>query len=424
MPAERDNRNAGLFVVVGLVLCGITVFVLSDWRGLLTPDQTVRVRYQLSDGVRGLRSGSMVTLGGAPVGAVTRIDDAIVDGRVQGQVVSFTLPEHYRMGVDAEVELVVPPIGSTSKLNIRDVGDVGAYDPDGPPLTGYLAPNDLADSLAEELGIGDRQKRQIQVIVRDLADATGQLRERAPALFDRADAALGEIEPLGADARLTLAEIRDAVEQVRLIADAINARREPWLAQVDSILESSDATLGRVNTMTGELEPDVRATVASVRSAAERVDGPMLDRVDQTLVETQRTMRQAGEAADAAQSLLASQRPIVEQLLADLQIAGAQLKLATIEIRRAPWRLLYRPDDQELETDNLYDAMRSFALAASSLQAATASLEAVADRRPAGDAEVQRYLDYLHDLLDEVRPVERRLWRALEHYDPTDAPGP
>ena len=90
-----------------------------------------------------------------------------------------------------------------------------------------------------------------------------------------------------------------------------------------------------------------------------------------------------------------------------------QLKLAGIELRRAPWRLLYKPSDQELETDNLYDAARSFAQAAEALDATVHSLESVMDKGLADEAELQRRLDYLMRLFDRFQEAETSFWQAL-----------
>ena len=47
---------------------------------------------------------------------------------------------------------------------------------------------------------------------------------------------------------------------------------------------------------------------------------------------------------------------------------------AMIEIRRSPWKVLYRPTEKELENELLYEATRSFAVAAADMKAASVSV--------------------------------------------------
>jgi hypothetical protein len=113
------------------------------------------------------------------------------------------------------------------------------------------------------------------------------------------------------------------------------------------------------------------------------------------------------------------QRPVLERMVANLQLSADQLKLATIEIRRSPWRLLYKPDEKELETDNLYDAARSFALAAGTLDAATQSLQAVAEKTPNDQAKIEEMVKHLEALYERFEEAEAEFWKALK-----DNPGP
>ncbi len=67
MNSQRDNLRAGLFVFLGAILALVFVFALTDIRSLFRPMQNVVVRYLLSDGLKGLKEGAAVTLGGQPI---------------------------------------------------------------------------------------------------------------------------------------------------------------------------------------------------------------------------------------------------------------------------------------------------------------------------------------------------------------------
>ncbi len=108
------------------------------------------------------------------------------------------------------------------------------------------------------------------------------------------------------------------------------------------------------------------------------------------------------------------------RMVANLQITAGQLKLAAVEIRRSPWRLLHRPDDQEYETDNLYDAARSFALAAGALEASAASLQSVLEYDAVEKDQLQQKLDYFEKLFGKFKETEQSFWDALQKQAPVE----
>ena len=100
--------------------------------------------------------------------------------------------------------------------------------------------------------------------------------------------------------------------------------------------------------------------------------------------------------------------------MANAHLTSEQLKLASIEIRRSPWRLLYTPKQKELETDNLYDAARSFAMAAGALDSAVHGLKALSQDEAREPEDVQRMLDYLEKLVARFEEAETDFWTALK----------
>ncbi|MFI4871167.1 MAG: hypothetical protein ACIARQ_05090, partial [Phycisphaerales bacterium JB061] len=101
-------------------------------------------------------------------------------------------------------------------------------------------------------------------------------------------------------------------------------------------------------------------------------------------------------------------KPGILRTLANARLASDQLRLATIEIRRNPWKLLARPDTKELREELFYDAARVYATAASDLQDAGASLEAIL-ARPGGADE------------DEIRALTEELKSAMARYKQAEA---
>ena len=101
--------------------------------------------------------------------------------------------------------------------------------------------------------------------------------------------------------------------------------------------------------------------------------------------------------------------------------AGDQLKLAAIEVRSQPWRLLHEPDTKELSTQALYDATRSYASAASDVRAASEALSQVSLMQRTGatmsDTDLAKNLadlsERLRTSMEGFSAAERKLLETL-----------
>ncbi len=399
MIGERDNLKAGLFVLTGIVLALVVVFTFSNFERFFEDKQRVRVYYRLSDGLQGLKEGASVTLGDVPVGDVATISDhheAETD-RVIGEVVEVKIPKRYKIYQNAVVELVVPPLGSGTRLNIRSVGDTVPYDPEGEPITGRLAGSALTQSLMKDMGIEDEQRQQIKNIIANVESITATFRDDLPQIS---------------------ASVREAVADVRTLVADVRDRSAVWMDRLDSITESADASLARVDTLLEDKEPDLRRIVENVRDISQTAKDDTLERITGALKTANEALDNAKDITSEMKTFVISQRPVLERTIANMQLTAAQLKLAAIEVRRSPWRLLYKPTDQELESDNLYDAARSFALAAGTLDATAQSLQHVVERQPQDTEQIAQMLDYLDELFERFRVAEQAFWKAVGEHAP------
>ena len=98
---------------------------------------------------------------------------------------------------------------------------------------------------------------------------------------------------------------------------------------------------------------------------------------------------------------------------------STQLKLALIEIRRSPWKLLYRPTSEELSHELLYEATRSFAVAAGDLKAASESVKRVMENHsdlivnPDNKAAFERLTKHLIDSMERYEKAQQEMLDVL-----------
>lgn len=435
MNRERNNLYAGIFVIAGVILAFVAIVLLSDLGGLFTPMYSIEVTYKLSDGLMGLKPGASVTIGNSPIGAVTDIADQMDPdnpNRVIGKIVTFEIPTRYELYDNAAIELVVPPLGGGTALNISNVGfdpqaktqtnakgqvtdqygdprlgDSWVWQAGDPPLTGGIAPSKLTTDFVEEMGIGDLQRKQIQGIIANVHTVTGELAKNPEKFQQIID-----------DARGTLADARAVFAQVKEHSDT-------WFKRIDSITDSADKAIGTAKDILQENQPMLREAIAKGRDTMDnasavtaRLRKETIGKLTAMLDKANASLDDVKTATSNLSTLVVTQRPVLEHMIANMRLTSDQLKLTAIEVRRSPWRLLYKPEQQELETDNLYDASRSFALAATTLESTAESLNALmnkyGDKINTADPDLKLILANLHETFEKFSKAESEFWKSLE----------
>ncbi len=410
MNRERENLKAGVFVLTGGVLALVVIFVLSDIGRLFERQQTVRVYYQLSDGLQGLKEGAPVTLGDQPIGEVTRIEDKIDQvnrdtTRVVGKIITAHVPKRYQLFQNAIIELKAPLIGSGTSLNIRSVG-VGNPYKDKEPIPGSLAGTMQVQELIREAGIGEQQREEIRQIIANVESVTATLRDDTPHLTDQAKQIMTDVQAAAGD-------LKAAIAQANSMLVDLGKYHEPWVARIDNVTQSAEQALAEIRDLVRDKAPAVRNTLDNVHSVTQTAKDKTVAQVTQALDSAVAALDSFKATSEQIKTLVVGQRPVLERAMANMQLTADQLKLTAIEVRRSPWRLMYTPDKAELDSDNLYDAARSFASAASALDTTADSLRVLADDPTVQQGEVQKMLNHLEAVFSKYSVAEKAFWKEL-----------
>jgi methyl-accepting chemotaxis protein len=186
----------------------------------------------------------------------------------------------------------------------------------------------------------------------------------------------------------TLANLRDASQRAPRLMDDANLLVSSWTGAADSVRETLDGTGERLNLV---LE-DAKVIAEDLK---------------QTSKETTATVSEV-------HSLISGNRGKIETIISRLRDTSSTLNLASAEIRRSPWRLLYRPDGSQRESLDLYDTARRFAEGAASLQDAAVALGDAANDPAADPQKVEQMLLELQQKFQEFDRIERALYQRLE----------
>ena len=382
MSMRTENRNnvlAGMFVVVSLVLAVFISFWVEDGFDKLpfvNPRASYVVRFDLAEGVAGLKPGSPVTLGGKTIGSVSsiRYRTEKVGGRDAATGIDVTIKVDSGLVLydDAAVAVVAPLLGSLASLNISDIGG----DAEG------------AAVLARG-GELDAQPRGGIAMLDELAGEARRLLATANRFSEKIEP---RIEPIAED-------LAETFHHARAFADDLRKNQDRWFTKADSILDGAQGLftetlpgvadevtagvgdarklLGTTQGMIDENRADIRRTISNFEGLSTRARYDVMGRVERVLDEGLIAAGNLSDITDRALLTMDRIEPPLHRSMANLQLASAQAVLLVEEIRAAPWRALKAPSEKQQREEVLYSAVRRYAEAVERLRDASGSLESV-----------------------------------------------
>ena len=421
---QRNNVRMGVFVSSTIIIAVAIVIILSGvWDSFTRNTHEYTVKFPVTTGVRNLQPGADVRIGGVPMGAVERV--RLVPGDPARHIeVDFELDEVVHLYTNARIVVAGSVIGSEAWLSIVDAGEPTPVDPDaedqlarnGSPLEevrlvqpGESIDGSVAGGLLSNLVGPENAERADQIIadVRDfaqfLADVDHEYDERIVPMLEDANLAMDDAVLLLEDARAdyqiwredvtaALDAANSAADELDALVTAANTAFADNRGQIDAIVDNADVAMADASDLVARFKEDAPAIIERVET--------LLDRGNEGID----AFASVGEELEV---FVNSEIPGIRDTLANARLASQQLKLTTVEVRRSPWKLLYRPSADELEHEMLYEAARSFAVAASDLKAAAQSVDRIMTIR--GDA--------LGADEDSIRRLETQLLDSYQRYE-------
>ncbi len=388
---NRNNVLAGLFLVSAILLAVFLAFWIEDGIDKLpfvNPKAKYIARFDISEGVAGIKPGSPVTVGGKSVGSVDSIEYAYVQHGSRSELVGIDVELEIESGMvlypDASVVIVSPLLGTLSSINIADIGSG-----ETPLEEGGLLDGAPAAGLADMAGVGD-------------------LARAAERVLDQADAILGKIspkiDPTIADVEATLA---DASEFAAYLRD----NQQRWSTKFDAILDHADGVF--VETVPGvaseinagvsdarrliestqnvvdENRGDIRRTVQNLEGVTTRARYDLLGRIERVLDEGIIAAANMSEVGGRAVGMIDRIEPPLVRTMSNLQLTSSQSTLLLEEVRAAPWRLLEKPSEKAQREVVLFSAVRRYAESVERLRDASEAMDSVLRGARAGGRELE-----------------------------------
>lgn len=417
--AKRSSKNnvlAGLFVLVSIILAVAVVIVLADAGEALEPTRRYTIRFTIAEGAIGLASGSPVTLGGQKVG---RVSDIEFTGGDQPEAidVEIRIRKGLLLHTDASVQLVIPLLGANTQINIDDLGTAAAPVADeDTPIDGALAP----PGFLAQAGYGPDQQMQVQSILNNLAETSAWANEFRRTLEGDITAAGDRLESILANMDALAADLGEKWPQWSERADSILTTADeqigPFIADARAGVEDVRRTVGKVEGVLDDNREDIRSTVANIEELSTKLNGDMYEDFQTVLQRAATALDNFSATAEEARELIELNGPQLGLIIANARIASDQLKATAVEVRHAPWRLLYQPGRKEFENELLYESVRTYAGAVSDLRATAATLRNITESGTGGSDEARTVDQVLADLQDAFERYEQAEREFLDQW--------
>lgn len=421
--AKRNNILAGLLVIVCLSATVVIIVILGGaLEALGKRDYTVR--FPIETGAEGVEVGSRVTVGGVIAGTVKGRRFAMNGENIEGIDVTIAVDKAIPLREGTIAYLQLPILGGTASINFSNLGDGSALS-EGDRIEGRIAPPGILSST----GFGEEQAEALRriiataqettervneitrrfndTVVPDVETIVGSTRERYPAWLDRVDSITANADETVAKGPAIAEEIESRVADFKQLVE-----------DVRPIIEENRDVIRTAMQNFEDASENTRGVTEQARTFMDRLNGEMSDRAVAILESGRSGIDEAREAIAKADSIIGEQRPQIRASLANFRLASDQLRDTLVEVRRSPWRLLYRPDTRELEYELLYDAARSYAGAVTNLRGAAESLEAVSAIDSPDRDEVAALMGEIEQAFERYRQAEEFFLEQL-----IEAPG-
>jgi len=220
--------------------------------------------------------------------------------------------------------------------------------------------------------------------------------------------ALLSIENLGSEGEIIADGETVDLELADSVMDAL--KREFDSDNPDSILALVKYEVNRDNA--DSIMASLKRTVAALEEDISEIGRQM-----------QQTLEKAGVALETARSTLNELKELsgderIDMVIDNITEVSVNLKLTSEEVRRAPWKLLYKPSQKEFKIQSLVDSAGAFAVGAERLDNTAFRLQQLMgtaeEKSVLEEEQIKSMVAELESSFEQFQKAEKKFWEALE----------
>ena len=387
---KHSELAAGIFVLAALaVLVGVIVWLGGAEIFLPTKQKAVFFVKEQTGSV-GLEAGGFVQIGDDQVGRIADIHFNPESGRTY---YSAEIERgDFKIYADGEARVVAGLIGG-ARLIIINRGT------EKKPLADANNPIELQGGLDQ--------------VMSDLASASHKVNQIADVI--RKELNLEDPEAVLKKVHVVIDSLKSAAADVAKIAASIHLETDS--ENPEAVLAKVHRSVDDINKMTADARPKISDTLSAFRKYTKEDVAEILTKLRQANTELLKIAKDFSTVSQQAKEIVLLHRDNIDEMIDNMTQVSANLKAASKEIRRNPWKLLHKPDEKELRSQNIHDAARAFSNGAEQLDQALAKMTGLAKASPKGipadDATLQKVRKQLEEAFAKFTKAEQALWKEL-----------
>ncbi len=427
MYTKHAEFKAGVVVLIALLGLGVLVWFAAGAESFFAEDRQVHVRFL--PGVVAPKVGDDVFVLGKDVGTVeaVTIEEEV---RGLGGSVPLTPLDREQLGLEdgedgtfrelyilCRVKLPkeqVIPVGTTAQIgktltNLREFhlflgnskeslsdADIQASPILGTAVAGLGDISKKVDQLADQLGGVIAQGGEVMTEARDLV----VLLQEKIKVFNT--------EEMDAEIRAALTSVRKTLQDIEGRIETIGGNFEAASEDIKKLASQAVATLERFDGDLAEAMASFKSALATLDEVIQESRGPIREILGNVKTAASNAADITGEFAGIGpevKRMIEALGVDVDTLLRNLIDTSRNLQDTSEDVRAHPWKLLNKPDDQEIAFENLRAAALSYMRAMRDLNDASRRLVALMGRDDIEDPKVKAMLD---EALKEFEAAQAR----------------
>jgi phospholipid/cholesterol/gamma-HCH transport system substrate-binding protein len=307
---ERDKKTellVGLFLFVGLVLLGLLILQFGTIRELFKTTYPITVA--LPDG-SGIKAGSPVMLGGSPIGKVNARPS--LNANFNGVIIPLEIYHDKKIPADAKFSIGTSGLLGDAFIEIKSSGK---------PTDKYLSPGSVPDeNIAKGGGMAGLQDTAVQTA-------------------KKVDEALGDLQKVAADLRVSLKQVNEGALSTASMKDLTESFKH-----LNSVMTRLDE-----KTLDEKTVADLKQTITNLKQASESLDAqikrigatfdkldPAFSKADKVMVSAEKAMKTIDESAASLGRVANDIRKgngLLPALINDAQLKG-EFKMLITNLRQ------------------------------------------------------------------------------------------
>jgi phospholipid/cholesterol/gamma-HCH transport system substrate-binding protein len=371
---QRNEILVGAFLCVGFALFVLLLFLMGSLDALLQSTTVVEADFE---DVQSLEVGDNVYLFGRKAGKVTGIS---------------LLPRKEGERAAIRVAMVMP---ADSRPYLREDSLVKI----DKSLTGNISVL-IQESSGNPLPPDGRLKGSPSTDLASITEKVNRVLDEGEKAVAAVSRLVSTIESKG-DIPAALAEAAGLLKDVRTEFPSLKDRLDQALAVLKDVVDENRLDLRHTIANLKETTGEAKGVVADLRGAPEKIS---------------RSLTEIEKAGAEVAAVVRENRGQIGSLLEDLNETSANLSNLTADVKRRPWRLLYRPSASELAAMDLYDAAWAYNLGATELNRSLRDLTQEIEKNGGkvdGSPAIAELRQAIAARLEKQRQVEDLFWEKL-----------